>query len=112
MGVVDELPARGPLAVTVIDALVRNGRKHWAWRCVDGVLVLVVVGLTFTMVPEDGDDKATFEAKMLAFARGLARLGYPLAGDDSLSIEQRAGGRPWANFEVRTPQYWLARVVG
>ena len=91
----------------VIEKLVRNGRKRYGWRYLEHGPALCLVGLYFTVAPDKGDDKATFERKMFAFAIGLGRRGYPVV---RLQIEQRAGGRPWASFETRTPQYFLRRA--
>ena len=90
-----------------IEKLVQNGRKRYQWRYLEHRPALCLVGLSFTMVPDQGDDKATFERKMFAFALGLGQRGYPVT---HLVIEQRAGGRPWASFEARTPQYFLRRA--
>lgn len=90
-----------------IEQLLENGKHQYGWRCLDGdARALCVVGLRFTVVPDPGQekDKAGFARKMQLFAGMLSRSGYPVV---TLAIEQRAGGRPWATFRVRTPQYKL-----
>ena len=93
-------------ALAVIEKLVENGCKQYGWRDVDGVPALCVIGVAFTIVANN-EDKAAFERKMEAFARGITKRGYPV---EKMKVEQREGKRPWASFECQTPQYRLPRL--
>ena len=86
----------------LVEDLVKNGRKRYAWRMVDGVPALVVVALRFTVAADAGEDDRAFEQRMIRHCLALADGGFPVVVMDLESRDQQ-GKRPWALFECSTP---------
>ena len=90
-----------PNTVASVQDLARNGRKQYAWRCVDGIDKLVLVGLRFTVAANAGEDVYDFEQRVLRYCVALTALGFPVV---TMELEQRAHQQkpPWAVIECRT----------
>ncbi len=84
-----------------------NGYERQGIRMVDGAPQLVVVGLGFTVQGTDAEevDFDGFKTRMSHFACTLRdQLGFEVT---TITFNRRKGKRPWAEFELTTPEFFL-----
>lgn len=84
-----------------------NGYERYATRLVGGLPRRVVVERGFTVqgLPTEQFDVERFTFRMQHFAGTLEeQMRHEVT---SLKIHRRIGKAPWAEFDVRTPEYYL-----